>query len=68
MPIKKVQQLGKYKSKRGRPISVSFTYKEDVDYVYENKSYLRKEVYLDREYNEETENNRRILRPILKAA
>ena len=68
MPIKKVQCLGKYNSKRGRPISVSFNYKEDADYVYENKSNLKKGVYLDREYNEETENNRRILRPILKAA
>ena len=68
MPIKKVQRLGKYNSKRGRPISVAFTYKEDADYVYDNKSSLKKDVYLDREYNEETENNRRILRPILKAA
>ena len=68
MPIKKVQHLGKYNSKRGRPISVAFTYKEDADYVYENKSSLKKGVYIDREYNEETENNRRILCPILKAA
>ena len=68
MPIKKVQCLGKYNSKRGRPIYVSFNYKEDADYVYENKSNLKKGVYLDREYNEETESNRRILRPILKAA
>ena len=67
MPIKKVQCLGKYNSKRGRPISVAFTYKEDADYVYENKSSLKKGVYIDREYNEETENNRRILLPILKA-
>ena len=34
---------------------------------FENKSYLKKGIYLDREYNEETENNRQILRPILKA-
>ena len=68
IPIKKVQQMGKFNSKRERPISVSFTYKEDVDYVFENKSYLKKGVYLDREYNEKTENNRCILRPILKAA
>ena len=68
MPIKKVQRLGKYNSTRGRPISVSFTYKEDANYVYENKSSLKKGIYLDREYNDETENNRRILRPILKAA
>ena len=68
MPIKKVQRLGNYNSKWGRPISVAFTYKEDADYVYDNKSNLKKGVYLDREYNEETENNRRILRPILKVA
>ena len=68
MPIKKVQRMGKYNSKRGRPISVSFTYKEDADYVYENKSRLKKGIYIDREYNPETENNRRILRPILRKA
>ena len=68
MPIKKVQRMGKYNSKRGRPILVSFTYKEDADYVYENKSRLKKGIYLDREYNPETENNRRILRPILRKA
>ena len=68
MPIRKVQRLGKFNSRRGRPISVAFTYKEDADYVYDNKSSLKKGVYLDREYNEETENNRQILRPILKAA
>ena len=61
MPIRKVQRLGKFNSKRGRPISVSFTYKEDADYCYDNKSYLKKGIYLDREYSEETENNRRIL-------
>ena len=60
--------MGKFNSKLGRPISVSFTYKEDAEYIFENKSYLKKGVYLDRAYNEETENNRCILRPILKAA
>ena len=34
MPIKKVEKMGKFNSKRGRPISVSFTYKEDADYVF----------------------------------
>ena len=68
MPIKKVQRIGKYNSKRGRPISVSFTFKEDADYVYENKNHLKKGIYLDREYNPETENNRYILRPILRKA
>ena len=68
MPIKNVERMGKFNSKCGRPISVSFTYKEDADYVFENKSYLKKGIYLDREYNEETENNRRILRPIIKVA
>ena len=68
MPIKKVQHIGKYNSKRGRPISVSFTFKEDADYVYENKNHLKKGIYLDREYNLEMENNRCILRPILRKA
>ena len=68
MPIKKIQRMGKYNSNRGRPISVSFTYKEDADYVYENKSKLKKGIYIDREYNPETESNRRILRPILRKA
>ena len=33
-----------------------------------NKKYLPKGVFADKEYTVETENNRRILRPILRAA
>ena len=68
IPIKKSARLGKYNSQRGRPIVVHFVYDEDCEYLLANKSYLPKGVFLDRQYSEETENRRRILRPIYKVA
>ena len=68
IPIKKSTRIGKYNSRRGRPIKVQFVYQEDCEYLLANKSYLPNGVFLDRQYSEETENKRRILRPIYKAA
>ena len=68
IPIKKSTRIGKYNSRRGRPIKVQFVYQEDCEYLLANKSYLPNGVFIDRQYSEETENKRRILRPIYKAA
>ena len=68
IPIKKSSRLGKYNSHRGRPIVVHFVYHEDCEYLLANRSYLPDGVFLDRQYSEETENKRRILRPIYKVA
>ena len=61
IPIKKSSRLGKYNSRRGRPIVVHFVYHEDCEYLLANRSYLPNGVFLDRQYSEETENKRRIL-------
>ena len=68
IPIKKSSMLGKYNSRRGRPIVMHFVYHEDCEYLLANRSYLPDGVFLDRQYSEETENKRRILRPIYKVA
>ena len=66
--IKSTRRVGIYSTKRSRPISVTFERFCDADYVLQNRKYLPDGVYVSKEYNEETENNRRTLRPILRAA
>ena len=51
-----------------RPILVKFSCKEDAEYLVRNRKYLKKGIYLDYEYTPEVERERRILRPILRAA
>ena len=55
-------------SSSSKVIQVDFLRKDDTDYIMENKSQLPGGVYADREYNQETERKRKLLRPILKAA
>ena len=43
-------------------------YHEDCEYLLANRNYLPNGVFIERQYSEETENKRRILRPIYKAA
>ena len=66
--IKKTSRLGKYNPNRGRPISVSFVYNEDCEHLLANKKYLPKGVYADKQYSEDVENTRRILRPVIRKA
>ena len=61
-------QLGKPNPVRLRPISVEFDRRINVDVVYDSRFYLTKGVFIDREFNLETEKCRRTLRPILHAA
>ena len=66
--IARCKRLGSYQENRCRPVRVEFVYKWDANELYENRFYLGKGVYINREYNEETETARKLLRPILKAS
>ena len=68
IPIKDVTRLGKYTALRNRPVLVEFCYKSDAEYLLMNRKELPQGVYVDKQYSEETEKERRKLRPILRAA
>ena len=68
IPIVNARRVGRYSQKRHRNISVSFSSQLNVEIIITNKKKLRKGIFADYEYDEETERNRRLLRPILKAA
>ena len=60
--------MGKYNPIQVRPVKVKFGNKTDVDHLLRNKKKLPKDIYIDKEYSKTTENECRVLRPILKAA
>ena len=66
--IDTVERLGKYNPLRIRPVKVRFLEKKDVDHLFRNRKKLPKDVYIDREYSHTTEKERRLVRPILRAA
>ena len=66
--IRRCRHLGKFVEGKTRPLSVEFSLKQDVEYLLENKNNLREGIYADREYPLEVEYERKVLRPILKAA
>ena len=66
--IRRCKWLGRPNPHRPRPISAEFESKKDMDAILEYKYYLPKGVFADKEYCEDTERKRRILRPILRAA
>ena len=66
--IETVEWLGKYNPQGTWPVKVKFGNKSDVDHLLKNKKKLPKDVYIDKEYSKATEKERRLLRPILKAA
>ena len=68
IPIKKTYRIGRYNSQKGRPIVVNFVYHEDFENLLSNKKYLPRGVFADRQYSQDTEDKRRILRPIYKTA
>ena len=51
-----------------RPITVEFLYKEDAEYLINNRLYLPEGVYVDKQYSKDTEEDRKKLCPYLKAA
>ena len=68
IPIKDVQRIGRYIVMKTRPVLVEFCHKADAEFLLSNRSHLPKGVYIDKQYSDETECERRKLRPILKAA
>ena len=66
--IKRCKRLGPRDENRTRPIRVEFSSKYNADKLYESRFYMEKGVFVDREYNKETESVCSTLRPILKAA
>ena len=68
IPISSTSRIGKYNSLRSRPLRVSFSCKADADLLLERKKKLPDGVFADREYSEKDEKERKLLRPILKAA
>ena len=66
--IDQVERVGRYNPLRPRPVKVKFTDKSDVDHLLKHKKNLPEGIYIDKEYSKSTEKERRLLRPILKAA
>ena len=66
--IRRCRRLGKPNPSRSRLVSVEFDRRADADAIYEYRYHLTGGLYVDREFNLETENSWRILRPILRAA
>ena len=66
--IRRCRRLGKPNPSRSRPVSVEFDRRADADAVYEYRYHLTGGLYVDREFNLEMKNSRRILRPIIRAA
>ena len=66
--IECVERLGKYNPLRARPVKVMFGNKSDADHVLRNRKKLPQGIFVDKEYSKATERERRLLRPIIKAA
>ena len=49
-------------------MAICFERKQHANILLENKSYLLRGVFIDREYTKEVEDNRRLLKPILRLA
>ena len=58
MNVTKCSQIGRFQKDRARPISLEFQYQQDIEYLLSNHKYLRPGVYLDKEYNAETDRKR----------
>ena len=68
LSIQKTKHIGKFNMERSRPISITFSKYEDVEYLLTYKRYLPKGIYLDKEYCEEIEKKTKLLRPIMRCA
>ena len=68
IPIAGTSRVERYNSMQSRPICVSFASKNDAELLLERRKKLRQGIYVDCEYKEEEEVERKFLRPILKAA
>ena len=68
LEIRSCKRVGKYIKDRARPISAEFVRRDDVDHILSNKSNLKKGIFAEKEYPQEIEKKRKILRPIYTAA
>ena len=66
--IIRTRRLGKPDPSRTRAISVELLNKYDVEQIYANRFSMEEGVFVDKEFCQATEKDRRLLRPILKAA
>ena len=66
--IEKTERIGRYNPTKGRPVAIKFTYKKDADWLIASRKKLTKGIYVEHQYCEEREYERRRLRPILTAA
>ena len=64
----RTRRLGKPDPTRTRALSVEFSNKFDAEQIYANRFSMDDGIYVDKEYSYATERDRRLLRPILKAA
>ena len=53
--IRNIKRIGEYSKIRNWPISIEFMKKASADFLFNNKKKLPKGVFLDREYNADTE-------------
>ena len=67
-PIDSIERLGRFNPNRGRPVKVKFTNMSDVVNLFKNRKSLPEGVFINKEYSKATEKERRLLRPILRAA
>ena len=67
-PIDSIERMGKFNAHRPRPVKVKFVSKSDVSNLFRNRKKLPDGIFIDREYSKATEKERRLLRPIVKAA
>ena len=67
-PIDSIERMGKFSPNRRRPVKVKFTNKNDLSNLFKNRKKLPDGVFIDREYSKATGKERRLLRPIVKAA
>ena len=68
IPIDSIERMGKFNAHRPRPVKVKFVNKSDVSNLFRNRKKLPDGIFIDREYSKVTEKERRLLRPIVKAA
>ena len=66
--IVNTERIGRYNPTKGRPIAIKFAFKSDADWILSCKRNLKTGIFIDKRYSEETEYERRRLRPILAAA
>ena len=66
--IKNIRRVGNFSNYRHRPICIEFISKCSADFLYEKRRKLEKGIYVDRDYNIETERDRRKLKLILRKA